>query len=96
MLTRASRVRDDASQTTTIIALENRSDGRSAVQGLSVARPIGLEVKNRLPLEALSLHSIVVADPSSDRLGDGPSDFTITIRTTDMNGILYRLARVEI
>ena len=44
----------------------------------------------------LSLHSIIVADPSPDRLGDGPSDFTVTIRTTDMNGILYRLARVEI
>ena len=53
-------------------------------------------VKDRVPLESLSLHSIVVTDPSSDRFGDGPSDFTVTIRTTDMNGILYRLARVEI
>jgi hypothetical protein len=61
-----------------------------------MARPVGLEVKNRSTLEALSLHSIVLADPSSDRLSEGPSDFTVTIRTTDMNGISYRLARVEV
>jgi hypothetical protein len=44
----------------------------------------------------LSLHSIVSADPSADQLGNGPADFTLTTGATDMNGLLYRLAGVEI